>query len=374
MDQHRGAETCLVGEHAALEALGHGLLDEHADTAAQHGRRGEGELEDGDEHGADLLDVDAEDDERADDVGHGHEGHHDLGHPSDALKTADDDEGADDEQTDTDDEVDDIDLGIRDIAEGCVLEEGGVHIQNDLVDLGHVTDAEGGQNGEAAEEDGQHLGHGAEPLLSVALAQTVAKVVHGTARPLAVLVAAAVVDAQKVFREVGHHTEEGGDPHPEHGTGATRHDGGGHARDVARTDGGGQGGAEGLELGNGFTVGLLGGVAVFLENTGDGVLPPVADVADLEHLGAHGQKDTRTDEQDESGQTPDRAVDGVVDRLDPIEKRFHVCFLHEIKNAAEPSAALKIRMQTQYRPFACSVLLPERFGLILVSLAPSAPI
>ena len=166
---------------------------------------------------------------------------------------------------------------------------------------------------------------------AVALAQTVPQVVHRAARPLAVLVAAAVVDTQEILREVGHHTEEGGDPHPEHGTGAARDDGGGYARDVTRTDGGGQGGAEGLELGNGLAVGLLGGVAVLLEHAGDGVLPPVTHVNDLEHLGAHGQKDTRTDEQDEAGKTPDRAVDGIVDGLHPIEKRFHVCFLHENK-------------------------------------------
>ena len=68
---------------------------------------------------------------------------------------------------------------------------------------------------------------------------------------------------------------------------------------------------------------LMGADDVLLEDTADGVLPPMADVADLEDLGGEGQKNAGTDQQDQAGHTPDDAVNFAVDTFNGFEKLFH---------------------------------------------------
>jgi hypothetical protein len=123
------------------------------------------------------------------------------------------------------------------------------------------------EDGEEGEQDGQHL---ADQLAVLHLAHAVLQVIHRAAAPFAFFVPAAEEDAQHVFGIVGHHAHDGGDPHPEHRAGAAHGDGVGHARDVARADGGGQGGAQGLELGNGMLI-LAPGDALVGEQAADGV-------------------------------------------------------------------------------------------------------
>ena len=325
MHHNRRAKACLVGEHAALKSLRHGLLDQYTDTAADKRRGGECKLEDRAKHCADLRDIAAENDERADDVSNRHKGYDDLCHASDALQTADDDQRTDDKQYKTDDQMDNINARAGDGAQRNVREECGVHIEHDLVDLRHVTDTEGCKDGKAGEQHCQHACGDLQPLFAVTLAKTVGQIVHRAARPLAVLIAAAVVDAQQVFREVGHHAKECGNPHPEHGTRATGYDGSGNACDIARAHRGGKRGAQRLELRNGFGVGLFGGRAVLFEHACNGLLPPMPCVGDLEHAGSNGQQNARANQQNESGQTPDRAVDGVVDVCDDLDKLVHDC-------------------------------------------------
>ncbi len=331
VNHDRRAKTRLVRENAALEALRHRLFDENADPTAKEGGRRKGKLEDRNEHRANLADVDANDDERAEDVNDSHDRNNDLGKAGNTLQPADDNEGADDKQENAKQQVDDIDIGAGDHAEAGVLEEGGVHVKNDLIDLRHVSDTEGSKDGKAREEDRQDLRGRRKPLLAVALAKPVAQIIHRATRPLAVLVAAAVVDAEQVFREVGHHSEEGGEPHPENRAGATRYDRGGNARDISRADRGGKGGAKRMELRDALFVGLLGAFAVLFKDTGDGLLPPMPDVPHLKDLGEHGQQNAGTDEKDEAGKTPYRAVDGVVDVCDAIDKLFHNFLQRNIK-------------------------------------------
>ena len=85
MHHDRGAETCLVGEHAPLAALGNGLLDGDARRAARHGLAAEGKAEDCREHGAHAADIGEEHDQRADDIQHRHEGNDPLCDGGDAL-------------------------------------------------------------------------------------------------------------------------------------------------------------------------------------------------------------------------------------------------------------------------------------------------
>ena len=134
---------------------------------------------------------------------------------------------------------------------------------------------------------------------------------------------------QNVFGVVCHHTEEGGDPHPEHRTGTTGDDGRCHAGDVAGADGGSERCAQGLELGDGMLVVIFCALAVVLEDAGDGVLPPVGHMAHLEELGAAGQQHTGADQQDQSRQTPHRVIDHAVDRRDHFYDLFHLIFLLE---------------------------------------------
>ena len=69
----------------------------------------------------------------------------------------------------------------------------------------HASDTERGEDGENREENGEYP---AEVFAAALSAETVLKVVHGTAGPLACLVAAAEVDAEYVLGVVGHHSEK----------------------------------------------------------------------------------------------------------------------------------------------------------------------
>ena len=55
---------------------------------------------------------------------------------------------------------------------------------------------------------------------------------------------------------------------------------------------------------------------VLLEQTADGVLPPMTQMGHLEDLGDDRHEKSRTDQQNQSGQTPDNAVYGTVDTFD----------------------------------------------------------
>ena len=197
--------------------------------------------------------------------------------------------------------------------------EDGLHIAGDGVHLRHVADAEGGDEAEKGEQKGQYLADACAALFG---AQTVAEIVHRAAGPFALGVFAAVEDAEDVFGIVGHHAQEGHDPHPEHGAGAAHEDGAGHADDIAGADGGGQGGAETLELGDTLILGMGGDVLV-LENRADGLFHPVTEMGHLEDFRQDRHQHADKRQQSQGRHTPDNAVDSVVYICYGIEHTVH---------------------------------------------------
>ena len=107
-------------------------------------------------------------------------------------------------------------------------------------------------------------------------------------------------------------------PHPEDGAGTAGNDGRRHAGDVAHAHGGGQGGAEGLELGNGALVLHVPG-NVLVENAADGVLHPMAEMGELEALCHDCHQNAGGDQQRQHRDAPDEAVDGAVDLRDFVD-------------------------------------------------------
>ena len=79
------------------------------------------------------------------------------------------------------------------------------------------------------------------------------RLVHGSALPPSVRGGAVVADGQQLLHTAGGHAQQRGNPHPEYRTGAAQIDGCGHPGDAAGADGGGQGGAQGLEGGDPLT-------------------------------------------------------------------------------------------------------------------------
>ena len=150
MHHDGGAETRLIGKHPPLAPLGNGLLDGDTRRAARDGLAAESEAENRREHGTDAADMGKEHDQRADDVQHRHERHDPLGDSGNALQAADDDQRREDHQHNA--------AGQRNHAHAAhgsshAAEERGFHIQNDLIDLPHIADAEGCQNGKDGEQN-----------------------------------------------------------------------------------------------------------------------------------------------------------------------------------------------------------------------------
>ena len=148
-------------------------------------------------------------------------------------------------------------------------------------------------------------------------AEAVAKVVHRAAAPLAFRILASVEDAEDVLGEVGHHAEEGDEPHPENGSGTADRDGSGHADDVAGADRRGEGRAERLELGDRAVLGMGRDVLV-AEDLSDGVANPVSKVGNLEEFGEDRHQDADKAQKDQRRPAPDEAVDKVIDVCDNL--------------------------------------------------------
>ena len=218
----------LVGEDAALDAHGDG----GADDAAADGVDAEGVRDDGREHRGDVLDMEADDHQRHQDVAEGHERRDDGGHPRDALDAAEDDEAQDDREGDAGGEGRDRE---------SVLDG-----RRDAVGLDRRQEEAAGEDGDGRERD-------AEPFL----AQPVLDEAEGTA-PVAGVVRELVDLRQGGLHEGRRCAEEGDDPHPEHRAGAAEGDGRRHAHDVAGAHASGQGDAERLERRDALRALLLG--------------------------------------------------------------------------------------------------------------------
>src|SRR5690606_8084465 len=95
----------------------------------------------------------------------------------------------------------------------------------------------------------------------------VPEVVHGAAALLAGGVGAAEPHTEEGLAVLGGHADHAGEPHPEDGSGTAQGDGGGDTGDVADAHGRGEGGGEGLVMGD-VAFGL--GVGAFDEGEPEG--------------------------------------------------------------------------------------------------------
>ena len=293
------AEAGLVGEDAAGDALLHDGFERNADRAAESGLDGEGVAEDQTECLTDVLDVYDQNDERGQNVNNRHNGHQLFGDLADALHAADNDEGDNDGGDHADDDAghghglaEQHDRrGLYIAAEGV---NGGVDGGGDGVDLGHVADAEGG-------DETEHTEDGGEPAPT--LAEAVLDVVHRAADPVALLVAFTVLHGEQNLGILGDHAEQGGDPHPEHGAGAAGHDCAGNAGNIARADGGGERGGHSLERRDLSVTCLLP-----LEDFTKSVSHPVADPGKLNETYADAQVHACADQKNQHDGTPCKAV------------------------------------------------------------------
>ena len=117
---------------------------------------------------------------------------------------------------------------------------------------------------------------------------------------LAVLIGRAVAHAQVGLGVLGGHTDEAGDPNPEQRTRATDGKRGGHANDIAGTDGRGEGGRERL------VVGKVSGTFTAFVN--EGVAHCAAERAELQAAEANSQVQAGAKQQrHEDERAPDDA-------------------------------------------------------------------
>ncbi len=230
-----GAHAGLVGEEAPGYAEAHGLLDADAQGAAQDGLGLEGPDEDGLDGGQQILNVEADGRQGAENVEHGHDGHQFFGDGGDPLHAAQKNEGAH--------------AGDDGAGEDLGHTEGGAESVADGVGLDHVAHEAQGQDDGNGEEYGQEL---AQPAL-----EGRPDVIDGAAGDFAVFADLLILLGQHRLAVDGGHSEEGGDPHPEDGAGAAGHQGGGAAGDVAGAHLGGNGGGQGLEGAHALLAGLF---------------------------------------------------------------------------------------------------------------------
>ena len=221
----RGAHTGLVGEQAALRALGDGELDGVAEAAADDGLRLKGVAEDHGEGLGNVLDTDNEHDEAAEEEHRRHEGHDLFRHGRKALHAAEENERADDDQHDADAPRWDAERGLHRCADGVGLHH-----------AAHETERQRDGDGEEAREE---------------LAEFAMKgrrdVVDRAALDRAVGFDDARLLRERRFRVDRGHAEKRDDPHPEHRARAAGEDRARDADDDAGADLSSNGGGERLK-------------------------------------------------------------------------------------------------------------------------------
>ena len=305
------AQTGLVGEDTAANALGDNGLQRDAHQTAGNGSGIKSALEDSNESSGDSADIDDDNDQSSDDVDDSHDRNQQSGNVSQTLDTTQQDDGHDDGADDGDHPGDD---GLLRSGSLNKLRNSGVDGAGNGVDLGHVADTEGCQCAKHGKDRAQPL-----PVL----AQTVLDVVHGAADPVTGLVALTVLDSQRNLSVLGAHTKQSGDPHPENSTGAADGDSARDTGDVTGTDGCCQSGTHGLE-GRDSAFLLFG----LLECLTQGILHNVDEVGELGEAAANRQVNTCTQDQNHHRNAPDDAIDLTVQISDELHKNPPYVFFH----------------------------------------------
>ena len=99
----RGTHTGFVGKKATSDPVADSILHGDTSSTASCSLRRKGFSKDLSKGLGDLVEIDAHDDERTQDIGNSHEGHDELSDRGDTLLTADDDDTDDECDTHTDD-------------------------------------------------------------------------------------------------------------------------------------------------------------------------------------------------------------------------------------------------------------------------------
>ena len=303
VDHDRGTKAGFIGEDAALHAHLHGQGDAGTDNASRDRLQGKGALDNGDKDSGHHSNVHDDDHEGSEEIEDDHERHQLLRKGRDPLKAADDDQGDRKEQEDTDCQVGDA--------------ESMVHVFNHTVDLAHIADPEGSEQTEAGKKNSQKSTDG---FAVFPAAETVAEIVHGSADPLSLSVLPAVKDTQDILRKIGHHAEKGDQPHPEDRAGSAGGNSACHTDDISGADRGGQGCAQGLELGDGSVFGM-GCDTLLAEDLADGMADPVGEVGNLVEPGKTGHQNAREAQQDQGRPAPYETVYSVIDVGDRLQHK-----------------------------------------------------
>ncbi len=243
MGHHLGADTGLIGESAATDANQY-----DAQSAAANGGGLECLTDDIRQHPGYCGQVADDNPQGHGQVDHDHGGQGGDGNPGHPGQAA---------ENDRTDQYRQQQSGDRWRPAGGLSGEHGVANQGGkLVGLKH---------GQGADQSGQ----GKQHRQGIATAgQCLADDVHGPALELAQAVPAPIHDAQGAGEKFGGDTDDRGHPHPEHRSGATRDNGQGDAGNIAKSHGIGEGGGQGLLVGQ--FPGAIGGFVTPPQNV-DGV-------------------------------------------------------------------------------------------------------
>ena len=117
------------------------------------------------------------------------------------------------------------------------------------------------------------------------------------------------------------HAEQGGNPHPEYGTGSADSDSAGNTGNITGTDRGGKCCTDRLERCN-CAIGSIS----FAEHSSERCADRIREFSNLEKTGAQTQVKADTENADHSRNTPDKIVHGIVDGFNQLEHRYLFLF------------------------------------------------
>ena len=288
-DERRGAHAGLVGEDAALEAELQSECHRRADSTAGSACGSERAFDDLTDRFAEVLTVDADDNQAAHHIEERHNGDKLLAHPGNGLDAAQDDDG--DEHHD--------DRAHKPLRDGLAVDERSVvESVGERVRLRGSADAESGQRREQGEQDSEN----ATKLLVL---EAALKRIHRAAEHLAGVVLHAVLHADEDLGVLGGNAQDARNPHPEDGARAAEQKARAHADNVAGADRGSKSRGQRAELSD--VAACVGGVVL-----GDRHLDARAELS-LDEAGTDGHEDVREQQQQDHDRTPHEAVNGIDD-------------------------------------------------------------
>ena len=182
------------------------------------------------------------------------------------------------------------------------------------------------------------------------LAHAALDVIERAAENMAVLVDGAELDGEQTLGVLGRHSEEGGEPHPEHGARAAGDDSRCHADDVARADGRRKRGAQRAEARH---LALRIFALLVLEH----VAQRAGQLAELQAAQTHRQKNAAEQDEHHKGHAPHEVIDGGEHVIERFEECFHffsfsLCFRFAGAKSKRPREEGRRRMRApSFRAF-----------------------